>query len=282
MPPDFDPYRFGDLTDAEAMILNRFVETNGVESYEQVASALGISKAVVNKTVPSLLYQLGAKNKHQAMTFILEARKRGFILDPGNFIFESASPKSQSVKIQEVARREKERAASDQREKDILIMAAQGLISREIAERVRIPKPTVDHIFAKARKEYGVNDTTGIVIEAISSGNLDTSTLVPRNFNLARIGLTKTETMFLDAVVKAKSANSKDIAEIMLVSAITAGEYMASILGKMGVKNRTQAVMYYIEARRREEEARNREEKGSTKAVSPADDDGSITVYISE
>ncbi|MEK9207404.1 MAG: LuxR C-terminal-related transcriptional regulator, partial [Patescibacteria group bacterium] len=154
VPPDFDPYRFGDLTDAEAMILNRFVETNGVESYEQVASALGISKAVVNKTVPSLLYQLGAKNKHQAMTFILEARKRGFILDPGNFIFESASPKSQSVKIQEVARREKERAASDQREKDILIMAAQGLISREIAERVRIPKPTVDHIFAKARKEY--------------------------------------------------------------------------------------------------------------------------------
>ena len=88
--------------------------------------------------------------------------------------------------------------------------------------------------------------------------------------------------MFLDAILKAKSAENQDISDVMLVSTAIVRGYMTSILGKMGVKNRTQAVMYYIEARRREEEARNREEKGSTKAVSPADDDGSITVYISE
>ena len=269
VPPDFDPNRFGDLTSQEAGILIRFVETNGAESNEEIASALGIPKYVVDKSMREILYQLGAKNKIQALVYILESRRLGFILDP-----------DYSVYIKEEKKRE-----SGLGEEDVLALVIKGFNPLQIAEEMSVPISVVNSILSRARQARDVSDMTALVIKAIKSADLDVSLVLPGLDSRVLDRLTKTEILFLNAVLKAeKSTDEKHVADVLLVSPASVKENMKRVIEKLGAKSKAQAVAIYLEAKRKadiEKAIREGEESEKRKRAMRVNFEP-ITVYSSE
>ncbi|MBI2420518.1 MAG: hypothetical protein HYV38_00325 [Candidatus Levybacteria bacterium] len=287
VPENFDPYSFGDLTDLEAKILLRFVETNGAESDEKLADVLGISKDTVVRSMKDILYQLGAKNRAQGLVFILRSRQMGFILELDGDVPESSETETRNLSRSRssVNRRAEIKRTQDSSETEVITLLARGFNASEIAERMRLPISVINYAIARGRNRFEVSGSTALVVNAIKAGELDSSSLVPVNYDFGRIGnLTGTETLFLEALIKAESAKDKEIADKLLVTEARVREYMKAIIEKTGARNRTHAVVLYMEAKRRAEGAKDQREielhPVSIKPLYP--DSGSVTVYVSE
>ena len=61
------------------------------------------------------------------------------------------------------------------RERECLAFVAQGLVTKEIAQKLSISERTIDHHIGRAMKKLDVNTRTAAVIKAMSAGLLSST-----------------------------------------------------------------------------------------------------------
>jgi DNA-binding NarL/FixJ family response regulator len=134
-----------------------------------------------------------------------------------------------------------------------LILYANGLESNEIAMLLGYSTQSVKNNAGEIRKKLGCLSTRGAIVKAVDLGMFDTQYLVPDDFDPAILDtLTLGEKDVLTRSVGDKS--QKEIAADLAISLSTVKGIAERIISKTKSANMIQAVVFYLEARRRKQE----------------------------
>lgn len=208
------------LAPAERELFSDLTSNEGHLTYEQIAHFRETSVPSIKKRSAKLRKKLRARNRTHLVAIDLRMEK-----------------------MKQLAHREIE----------VLRMVALGNTYGETGVNLGIAKPTVNVHAAKARAKLVVKSDQEAIIKAIDSGQIQLAEIIPPDFDPLRFdSLTSIEYALLESLVRSRgSKDSSAIGRDFSMAGSSVNRIFASIINKLGAKNRIQSVVLALERERR-------------------------------
>lgn len=131
------------------------------------------------------------------------------------------------------------------------ILGLVELPNHEIANRLGLNVNEVRKNLTQIRTALGAKDKTQALIRAVELGFYKTEDKYPQENDLPPLETLNPRERQLTNILLGPSTNYEDFADILEVSSQTIKNRISKILYKLGLSNKTQLVLVYLEARRR-------------------------------
>lgn len=241
VPEDFNPYIFSELTPHQRTALGAYYKEADSVRVGQMAISLDYTPEEFSENLSNAVKVIGAKNTTQAAVFLYRAIE---VASQNPQRYEHLPKVLKSIELGI-------KGSLDDRERDVLVLRAQGLSNHEIAEALSLPEKIVRNLISHIQGKLNTHSFASAISRAVELGEIDLYRTLPSDFDPEKLTSLNSKEAEIFIAIANEGLSNKQIAVLVERSTLTIKNKIAAIMDKTGLIRREQFVGAYLIAKQK-------------------------------